>query len=309
MSKILVIEDDKNFFEKIKDWLVEYGYSVLPDDFMQMSNAIKPYEKGNICDFAIQQVQENYKDLKLILCDIKLRKDFRGGNKVVKKIRTIKGLNPFYLSMLPIIAITDHANREENIISDGADFPIEKDRFFAEPEVISAIIETQINKFENNLELLNIFKDNKKVFIVHGHTEAEEKVARFLERIELEPIILHGQPDEGDSIIEKIERLSNVGYAIILYTPCDLGMEKKDGIEPDLKDLLPRARQNVVFEHGYLTTKLGRENICVLLDDKVEKPGDIDGLIYIELDDKGAWKNKLADNMKSRGFDIDKNKI
>ena len=95
--------------------------------------------------------------------------------------------------------------------------------------------------------------DKSKVFIVHGHDNAaKEAVARFVEKIGLEAIILHEQASSGNTIIEKIEANSNVGFGIVLYTPCDLGasQEKKD-------ELKPRARQNVVFEHGYLMGKIG----------------------------------------------------
>jgi len=65
----------------------------------------------------------------------------------------------------------------------------------------------------------------KKVFIVHGHDEElKEKVARFLEKADISPIILHEQPNNGQTIIEKFERNANdVGFAIILITPDDEG--------------------------------------------------------------------------------------
>ena len=51
----------------------------------------------------------------------------------------------------------------------------------------------------------------KKIFIVHGHdNEVKLEVARFIEKIGLEPIILHEQVNSG----------------IVLYTPCDLGYVK-----------------------------------------------------------------------------------
>jgi hypothetical protein len=65
----------------------------------------------------------------------------------------------------------------------------------------------------------------QKVFVVHGHDEAaREGMARFLERIELEAVILHEQPDQGLTIIEKFEAYaSQVSFAVILLTPDDLG--------------------------------------------------------------------------------------
>jgi predicted nucleotide-binding protein len=64
-----------------------------------------------------------------------------------------------------------------------------------------------------------------KVFVVHGHDEgALQTMARFLERVEIEPIVLQEQPDQGFTIIEKFETYAKqVGFAVILLTPDDLG--------------------------------------------------------------------------------------
>lgn len=147
--------------------------------------------------------------------------------------------------------------------------------------------------------------DKPKVFIVHGHDEiARLAVARFIERTGLEAIILHEQANSGRTIIEKIEANSNVGFGIVLYTPCDLGAPKEE------KDQLkPRARQNVVFEHGYLIGKIGRENVCALVKGDIEKPNDISGVVYIKMDEGDGWKLAVAREMKKRGYDVDLNKI
>ncbi|MBN1213833.1 MAG: nucleotide-binding protein, partial [Candidatus Lokiarchaeota archaeon] len=55
--------------------------------------------------------------------------------------------------------------------------------------------------------------NNKNIFIVHGSdNEMKEAVARLLETLGLIPIILHEQPNEGKTIIEKFERYSDVGF-------------------------------------------------------------------------------------------------
>lgn len=107
--------------------------------------------------------------------------------------------------------------------------------------------------------------DLEKVFIVHGHDDALKlDVARFVEKLGLEAIILHEQSSNGRTIIEKIEANTNVGFGIVLYSPCDVGGK----VNESLND---RARQNVVFEHGYLTGKLGRENVAVIVtSDSIE---------------------------------------
>ena len=147
--------------------------------------------------------------------------------------------------------------------------------------------------------------DKSKVFIVHGHDNAaKEAVARFVEKIGLEAIILHEQANSGNTIIEKIEANSNVGFAIVLYTPCDVGASK--GEKDQLK---PRARQNVIFEHGYLIGKIGRKNVCHLSKSGVETPSDIEGLVYAPMDAGNGWKYTVAKEMKACGYDIDLNKI
>nr|WP_298090123.1 nucleotide-binding protein [uncultured Blautia sp.] len=146
-------------------------------------------------------------------------------------------------------------------------------------------------------------KEKEKVFIVHGHdAEAKFEVARFIEKIGFEPIILHEQVNDGMTVIEKIEKYSNVGFGIVLYTPCDVGYAKN---EENKK--MARARQNVVFEHGYLISKLGRNNVCALVKEAVEIPNDTSGIVYIPLDNNGGWKIPLAKEMKSSGYEIDFN--
>lgn len=149
-------------------------------------------------------------------------------------------------------------------------------------------------------------KNMDKVFIVHGHDgEAKEKVARFIDKLDFEPIILHEQVSLNKTIIEKIEEYSDfVDFGIVLYTPCDVGA--KNETDPKLKK---RARQNVVFEHGYLMAKIKRSNVCALVKGDVETPSDIDGILYIPMDDDGAWKFKIAQEMNAVGYDVDMNKL
>lgn len=87
-------------------------------------------------------------------------------------------------------------------------------------------------------------------------------------------------------------------------TPCDLGASK--GKKDQLK---PRARQNVVFEHGYLIGKIGRKNVCALVKGDIETPTDISGVVYIEMDEGDSWKYAVAKEMKACGYEVDLNKI
>nr|WP_298416250.1 nucleotide-binding protein [uncultured Halomonas sp.] len=99
-----------------------------------------------------------------------------------------------------------------------------------------------------------VARNKRKVFIVHGRdNEAKQEVSRFIEKLGLEAIVLHEQASSGMTIIEKIEHYSNdADFALVLYTACDHGR----GAHESKVYPRNRARQNVVFEHGYLMAKL-----------------------------------------------------
>ena len=141
--------------------------------------------------------------------------------------------------------------------------------------------------------------NNSQVFIVHGHDEIVKlDVANFISSLGLEPIILHMQASSGMTIIEKIEYYSNVGFAIVLYTPCDVG--SKVG---ELTGKY-RARQNVVFEHGYLIGKLGRPRVSAIVKGEVETPNDISGVVYVGMDTAGNWQEQLKVELRSAGYHV-----
>lgn len=147
--------------------------------------------------------------------------------------------------------------------------------------------------------------DVSKVFIVHGHDEsAKIKAARFIEQLDFKAVILHEQVSSGRTIIEKIEQYSDVGFAVVLYTPDDTGNQKGQSEQLNL-----RARQNVVFEHGYLIGKLGRPRVTALVDGDLELPNDISGVVYTKMDEAGGWRLTLAQELRQAGYDVDMNKL
>ena len=175
-------------------------------------------------------------------------------------------------------------------------------------EAIREAIDNDLVQFED----LKVTLENQEkpvikktaVFIVHGRDElAKTETARFIEKLEFEAIILHEQVNSGKTIIEKIEEHTNVGFAIILYTPCDIGRLASE------KSQKSRARQNVVFEHGYLIGKLGRKNVCALVKGDIELPNDINGVVYITLDSHSAWQMKIAKELHNAGYPVNMNKL
>ena len=144
---------------------------------------------------------------------------------------------------------------------------------------------------------------SKRVFVVHGHDgEVKETVARFLEKIGLVPVILHEQPNEGRTIIEKFEVSSDdAGFAVVLLTPDDVGGPTSQSPTK----LNPRARQNVILELGYFMGRLGRARVCALHRGGVELPSDFQGILYVEFDAAGAWRTKLAQELVQAKLTID----
>lgn len=160
----------------------------------------------------------------------------------------------------------------------------------------------QIKK--ENVKTSNSTKPNNKVFIVHGHNEEiKHNVARLLEKINLNPIILNEQSDEGLTIIEKFEKHSDVSFAIILLTFDDFGNTKSK------EEKNKRARQNVILELGYFIAKLGRNKVLPLYEEGVELPSDISGVLYTKIDNSENWKFRVIKELKTVGFDVDANDI
>ena len=144
--------------------------------------------------------------------------------------------------------------------------------------------------------------NTNQIFLIHGRDHGtRETVARFLENLGLEPVILQEQPDQGRTIIEKFEQYAQVNFAVALFTPDDVGGLAEDSLQP-------RVRQNVVFEFGYFIGKFGRDRVWALVKGDPEIPSDYSGVLYIPLDESGAWKFQLVREMKSAGFDIDANR-
>lgn len=170
----------------------------------------------------------------------------------------------------------------------------------AKTDLLKSNVEEKYAVAEKSIQL-----DKSQVFIVHGHDdEAKSRTARFIEKLGLKPIILHEQASGSKTVIEKIEAYSNVGFGIVLYTSCDIGAKNEEN--PKLRN---RARQNVVFEHGFLIGKIGRENVCALVKDEIETPNDISGVVYVKMDSEDSWHLKIARELKNSGYNIDMNNL
>lgn len=181
------------------------------------------------------------------------------------------------------------------------------------------------------------------VFVVHGRDlEPVKELKIMLSKFGLYPIVLHEKPGGSRTIIEKLEKHSDVGYTFVILTPDDVGYcqddvesvfddatkEKHprlkhvidflkegydighgDWILEVLQDFLPhlreRARQNVVLEFGYFMGKLTRDRVCCLLKGDVERPSDMNGIVYVPFKKSvNEVRTKIIKELEAAGYQI-----
>ncbi len=150
----------------------------------------------------------------------------------------------------------------------------------------------------------------RQVFLVHGRNdEIKQAVAGLLERSgPHEVTVLNERPSDRRMLVEQfVEHAAESRYAVVLLTADDVGAPRLDSArEPYFS---PRARQGVVFEMGVLVAALTPRCICVLYEDGVELPCDLDGIAYVRLDLAGTWQSKLLLHLRAAGFDYDLNSL
>jgi predicted nucleotide-binding protein len=140
-----------------------------------------------------------------------------------------------------------------------------------------------------------------KVFVSHGRDDnARTAVVKFLENRGAHAVVLKEQPLASRTVLDAFEEQANVQFAIILMTADDEGRLKGDDV------LQPRARQNVVFELGFLLAKLGRNRVVALCQQEVplEWPSNYQGVLYLELDPWGQWQDKVSSAMSAVGIQL-----
>ena len=183
----------------------------------------------------------------------------------------------------------------------------------------SGVSKTKIEKLfaelvdETKISQLAVAVEEVKsqLFVVYGHDEtSRDQLELVLAKMGIEGFILAKSSGHGLTIIEALEKqVGQNGVAtagIVLLTPDDKGYSIKDG-ETQIR---ARARQNVILEMGMLLSKLGRSHTIILVKGDLEKPSDVDGMIYMSY--KSHVKEvvgKIAERLENCGFDIDHKKV
>ena len=143
----------------------------------------------------------------------------------------------------------------------------------------------------------------RKVLVLCGRDERElADLAAMLRRWQVEPLILGHLPFEAETIIEELAHYrEDVAFGVVLATPDDEGHRRG---RPD--ESRPRVGQSVVLELGMLASPgLGRARVAILLQDGMERPSDIEGLIYIGFRDSVTEAGtELARELTRNGIPI-----
>ena len=132
---------------------------------------------------------------------------------------------------------------------------------------------------EFTIKMVLFIKEVKKemcdsIFISHGHADLlKYQLKDFVrEKLGKTPLILSEQPNNGFTIVEKLEAASEkCNKAIILLSKDD-----------EMADGSMRSRQNVIHEIGFFQGKYGRKNVILLCEEGVELFTNISGIVYIK---------------------------
>jgi predicted nucleotide-binding protein len=161
-------------------------------------------------------------------------------------------------------------------------------------------IQSVVNEREKIMEKNRV----PKVFVITGKDgKKRAAVASFLTNLGVEPIIPQEENGHKFNLIEKLEKISEVDFAIILLVGDEVGYTTEKPQEPR-----PRANQKVIFELGFLMGRLPQNLVCALYEEGLDLPAEYQGNVFIPFDGGGIWKLLTARAMKMAHIDIDMNK-
>lgn len=174
------------------------------------------------------------------------------------------------------------------IVSLSADLPGVTGRCFPYSFVHEVIPKTRFHEFSFPFQRFvrihaapeegHAMADYSHVFVIHGRdTVTRDRIVAILSGLRLIPIVLEREATSGRTIIELVEQFSEVNYAVAIMTADDVG-----ALADATDSLASRARQNVIFEIGYVMARLGRARVMMMRED-VEMPSDLSGIRWVDI--------------------------
>jgi hypothetical protein len=122
-------------------------------------------------------------------------------------------------------------------------------------------------------ELLGLTRLPNRVFVSHGRSNLWLEIQRFIEtdaHLNLEVVELAEEPNRGRTISQKLADESHqCSFAVIVMTGDDLTDDNE-----------ARVRENVMHEIGFFQARYGFDRVCLLREDGVNIPSNLDGIGY-----------------------------
>ncbi len=250
MIRVLVVEDNENFAQPVIEFLEQNKYDV---SYCRQSDEAKRMLLDYPTDF--------------ILIDLMLPPSYRvEGLELLRYVKShFKLVHPFMMStkneyVAQIVADAMRSGAVDWLTKESDEGP-PSDAF--KERLALRLKEVRIQMTQN-------------IFVSHGHNELLMlKLKDFIvTRLEKKPIILSQQPSKGLTVVEKLEKVSEVCcFAIILMTKDD--EQINGGIRP---------RQNVIHEIGFCQGKYGRSRVVLLAEKGVELFTNISGIVRIDFE-------------------------
>lgn len=163
---------------------------------------------------------------------------------------------------------------------------------------------------------------NNRILVVGGHnSDMRDEICSFIRSLNLEPVIMDTKSGEDKTGIDAFEEHSGrCSFALILltgeslaagmngnHTLSNYGTLKESEIarlqaKKELYELEKRReRENEFFELGYFIGKMGRQNVRVLSEEIFKRPPDVDGVLFVPLDER--WRERLNRELLDSGID------
>lgn len=159
---------------------------------------------------------------------------------------------------------------------------------FGEISSILRILKNEIDNSPMNSRSINCTNNQTEIFIGHGHNLIWARIGLYLSDIlKIKPRYFEDENRCGDIIPDEIEKFVNdPNIKLGIFT-----LMKE--IESDEGDM---PRQNVVDEAARFSTKLGRERVLLIVEDGVQIPSNLSGIVRIQYkDDEEGLMLKIKD--------------
>jgi hypothetical protein len=128
----------------------------------------------------------------------------------------------------------------------------------------------------NDFKLAVSQQQNRKVFIIHGHSEAKwRELQVLLTKLKCEPQVMMEDNVSGLTYIEKFTELArDCAFAVAVLTPDDIIQVRRTPEAPSYS----QPRPNAIFEVGWFVGQLGRNRVLLLCEEGVQLFSDLLGV-------------------------------